>query len=432
MNAQRLFVIIGLCAVVLFTFITPPFQVPDEVGHFWRALSISRGDVFPRVERAGAVAKVPQGYATIVFVFWKPTAGAQDVKITWPQFQTSPFVRIEDEKRATITFPAGYTPVPYTPQIVAALITRVIQARPVITFYLGRLFNAIAYIALIAFAIGTTPILKWLFAAAGLLPMALYLAASWSPDAMTIAGAFFFTAALLRGARTPRHVALLAAAGAFVGLCKPAYFLIALLALAIPGLRGKARAVMIAATACGVALAMWNAARMFAPVRSDAHVDPAAQLACLADDPAHFARAALSEIQARGADYVRQMIGRLGLLDIWLPEWIIRAELLVLVVCAYAAEGGGASLKLRVVAFIVSMLTVAGIALSSYIGWTPPCAPVIDGLQGRYLLPIVPVFFLVIGAPLIKREQMARVALAGVAVAANATALFAVASRYYW
>lgn len=431
MTPQRLFVVIGLTATVLFTFVTPPFQVPDEVGHFWRAVTIARGAIFPRMERSGGVAAVEKGLATIVNVFWKPTAGAEHVKITWSQFRTSKWVRVEPEKRVPVTFPAGYTPVPYLPQIAAALLTRAIPVRPVITFYLGRLFNAIAYIAIIALAIRTTPVLRWLFAASGLLPMALYLAASWSPDAMTIAASFLFTAALLRGSRNSRDLALLAAAGAFVGLCKPAYFLIALLALAIPAVRGSGRAIIIAASAAGVAVAMWNAARAFAPVRPDAHVDSAAQMDCLRRDPARFGEALMSEARVRGLDYVRQAVGRLGLLDVWLPEAIVWAELLLLLLCAWT---GTAMIPapVRVFAAIAALLTIGGIALSTYIGWTPPCARQIDGLQGRYLLPIVPLMFLVIGAPLIRREPMARLSLAAVATVANGIALAAVTSRYYW
>src|SRR5215208_372795 len=106
---QRIFLIIGLCAAVLFTFITPPFQVPDEVGHFWRAVSLAQGTLFPRIENGVGTATVPQGLSTIVYCFWKDTAGASEVKITRAQFRTSWYVRVEPEKQAKIGFPAGYT-----------------------------------------------------------------------------------------------------------------------------------------------------------------------------------------------------------------------------------------------------------------------------------------------------------------------------------
>jgi uncharacterized membrane protein len=425
MSAQRVFVIAGLCAVLLFTFITPPFQVPDEVGHFWRSVTLARGDIFPRIEPRGATSQVEQGLSTIVFVFWVDPASNQNYKIEWPRFRTSWDVRVEAEKRATVRYPAGYTPVPYAPQTLAALVTRLIPVRPVITFYLGRLFNALAYIAVIAFAIRIAPRLQWVIAGAALLPMALYLAASWSPDAMTIALAFLFFALLLRGG----PVWQIALVGFLVGLCKPAYFLIALLVLAIPRIRVVQRFAVIAATAVGVALAMWNASYAYTPAPMP-DVDAAAQMRCLRADPMAFGRAFAHDVHVRGFDYVSQAVGRLGFLDVALPKAIIWYELATLVLCAWTGTSALTGTA-RAITFVIAIATIAGIAFASYLSWTPACTRAIEGIQGRYLLPIVPVLFAIFSAPVIKDDRVARFALPAVTLVANSVALFAVASRFY-
>jgi uncharacterized membrane protein len=426
MTAQRLFVIAGLSAALLFTFITPPFQVPDEVGHFWRAVSIAHGAVLPEITRAGGVALIPQGYSTLVFVLWRDTTHSRDVKITRDQFRTSWDVRREDEKSARVTFPPGYTFVPYIPQTAAALVARVIPIRPVITFYLGRIFNAVAYVLLIALAMRIAPAVRWLIAGVALLPMAMFLASSWSADAMTIALACLFTAALLRGVRTSRELALVSVCGVLVGLCKPAYFLIALLALVVPVARGYGRAIVIAATAAGVAISMWSAARTFPSVRPDVQINPAAQGQCIREQPSRFVEALTHELRF---EYVQQAIGRLGILDVPLPGAVIWAELLLLLLCAWSSAN--VSALTRAVAAIITAGTITGIGLSLYIGYTPVCARTIDGLQGRYLLPIVPTLLIAISAPFVRREQFTRVAVVLVAPVANALALAAVASRYY-
>ncbi|HSP13637.1 MAG TPA: DUF2142 domain-containing protein [Thermoanaerobaculia bacterium] len=428
MTTQRLFVIVGVCAVVLFTFVTPPFQVPDEVGHFWRAESIAHGALFPPMTARGAAAELPKGLASIVLVFWRTTP---DFKITYDEFHRARWVRLEPETRVPVILPAGYTPAPYIPQIVAATIGRVVHAIPVVTFYLGRLLNGLAFVAMVAMAIRIAPALRWVFAASGLLPMAMYLAASWSPDAMTIAASLLFTALLLRGARTPREAALLSAAGAFVGLCKPAYFLIALLALVVPIVRGSYRAIIIAATAAGVALAMWSAARAFVPARPGVRIDPAAQIDCIRHDPGVFGDAIVHEARLHGLEYTEQGVGRLGLLDIRLPQAVITAELLLLLLCAWSGVEAP-RMPVRLLSLLIVAATVAGIALSSYLGWTAVCARQIDGIQGRYFLPIVPLIFAVVSLPLVRREAIPRIVLLTVSAAANATALAAVIARYYW
>ncbi len=427
MTAQRLFVVAALCAVVAFTFLTPPFQVPDEVGHFWRAESIAYGTILPRMSPTGAIAELPKDVAALVHVFWKDTG---NVRITGDDFHRARWVRVEGENPVPVRFPAGYTPIPYVPQIAAALIARATHAIPLVTFYLGRLFNALAYVGLLALAIRITPVLRWLFAAAALLPMALYLAASWSPDAMTIAVSFLFTAALLRGVKTWRDLTFVVITGAVVGLCKPAYFLIALLALVVPVARASWRVIILVVTAAAVAVAMWNAARAFVPARPGVRIDAAAQIDCMRRDPAVFGDAIVHEVRLHGYEYAEQGVGRLGLLDIGLPSLIVPAELLLLLLCAWSAAAAIPA-RVRLIALLVVIGTIAGIALSSYLGWTAVCARQIDGVQGRYFLPIVPLIFAVVSAPLLKREAIAAVAVLGVSAIANAAAFVAVIARYY-
>ncbi len=427
MTAQRLFVVAGLCAVVAFTFITPPFQVPDEVGHFWRAESIAYGTILPRMSPTGAVDELPKDLAALVHVFWKNPG---NVRFTGDDFHRARWVRMEGENPVPVRFPAGYTPVPYVPQILAALIARATHAIPLVTFYLGRLFNALAYVGIVALAIGVTPLLRWLFAAAALLPMAMYLAASWSPDAMTIAVSFLFTAALLRGVKSWGDLSFVAASGAVLGLCKPAYFLIALLALAVPVARGSWRVIILAATAAGVAFAMWNAARAFVPARPGVRIDASAQIDCIRRDPAVFRDAIVHEARLHGYEYAEQGVGRLGLLDVRLPSFIVPTALLLLVFCAWSGTAAVA-MPVRLIAFLLVLGTIAGIALSSYLGWTAVCARQIDGIQGRYFLPIVPLLFAVISAPIVRRETFAAVAVLAVSAIANGAAFVAVITHYY-
>jgi uncharacterized membrane protein len=427
MTAQRLFVVVASCAIAAFTFVTPPFQVPDEVGHFWRAESIAHGTLFPRLTSRGAVAALPRGLGVIVNVFWK----TPDFRFVSEDFHRARWVRLEPDNRISVVLPAGYTPVPYAPQIAAALIGRATRAIPAITFYLGRVLNGLTFIAIVAMAIGIAPTLRWVFAAAALLPMPLYLAASWSPDAMTIALSFLFTAALLRGARTTHDAVFLALTGLLLGLCKPAYILIAMLALVVPIARASWRAIIIGATAAGFALAMWTAARAGAPVRPDVRTDPSAQIDCIRHDPRVFGDALVHDAKLHGFEYAEEGIGRLGLLEIRLPKAIIVAELLLLLLCAWC---GAEWLPPRVRGMTLPIVaaTLIGIALSSYVGWTAVCVRQIDGIQGRYFLPIAPLILAIVSLPLIRREALPRISVLGVAAAANAAALATVISRYYW
>ena len=74
-------------------------------------------------------------------------------------------------------------------------------------------------------------------------------------------------------------------AGFLLGLCKPAYFLISLLAFR----KRLAAVLIIGATLAGSAIAIANAARGHTP-RSDVAIDTAAQRRCVVERPLHRLR----------------------------------------------------------------------------------------------------------------------------------------------
>ena len=92
---------------------------------------------------------------------------------------------------------ASYGPVGYLPQAAGIGLGRLVGAPPLTCFYLARLANLLAAIALLFFAIRLAPFGKQLFVLLALLPMTMFELASVSCDALTISGAMFFTALLL-------------------------------------------------------------------------------------------------------------------------------------------------------------------------------------------------------------------------------------------
>ncbi len=433
-DATRVFVALAIIFGLAFAFVTPPFQVPDEIGHYWRAASIAYGEILPPTNSRGSFAELPDGMKLFVFVMQPRTPGA---KIARDQFTTAIDVPLREERPVIASFPAGYTPVPYVPQIMAVLVGRALNLRPTVTFYLGRIFNIALFVALIAVAIRIAPVGKWIFCAVGLLPMAIYLAASWSPDAATIALAFLFTALLLRacsagetaGQRPALHGVLpLAFVGALLGLSKPAYVLIALLAFLIPPRRFLVGTLVLLATLIGAGMSMANAARAHVP-RQDAAVDPAAQQRCIIEQPLHFAQMAASHARQNAFEYTEQMIGRLGLLEIRLPLVIIWSDLLLLALAAFAS-GGKLPLTARLLSILLVAGTLAGIAVAFYVGYSRSC-DVIEGIQGRYFLPVVPLLLLAISFPFSRDRTFALLTLA-VGCVANSVGVFAVVCHYYY
>lgn len=398
-TAQAWVLVTAAILGTLYAAVTPPFEVPDEVFHFWRPLVIAGGQFLPQRRGEPDVGAIPLGAQNLVYVMSQKRA---DGKTTREQMRVARQSPPELDRPKTVRFPSWYTPVPYAPQTLAALAMRLFALRPFVAFYLGRLLNLAVALALMAMAMRAAPELATVIAAVMLLPMTLAQFASWSPDALTIALATLLTA-LLVGDRAPRA----AVAVAFLlALCKPAYFLIALLRRKWP---------VIIASALGT-LSSFAYARLGGyNQRMNDPVDAGAQLRCLVSDPMRFVRAVAHDVPAHGGMYVEQLVGRFGgVAQVSLPLAVVIAELALLVLAGLTARAAMRGLSAVIVAG-----TVIGIFLSQFLIWSVACGDVVEGVQGRYFLPVLPLALALLGM----QRRLPPAILIAVAAVCNAIAL---------
>ena len=163
--------------------------------------------------------------------------------------------------------------------------------------------------------------------------------------------------------------------------------------------------------------------------RTGLPIDPASQIQCIVRDPVHFAHVIFGDIVLHGRHYVESAIGRLGLSELPLPWAIVVVEILTLVAAA-ATSGLILTPRARVAMIAIFISTVVGIQLSQYLVWNIVCGDVIEGVQGRYFLPVVPVALMAISLSRSRWRLDMRV-LAAVAFLCNAFALAAMVRRYW-
>jgi uncharacterized membrane protein len=328
----------------------------------------------------------------------------------------------EIERQKEVRFPTQYTPVPYAPQTIAAMVMYALKLRPFVVFYLGRLLNLAVALALMAMAMRAAPELSEVIAAVTMLPMTLTLFGSWSPDAMTIGLATLLTALLL-SERAPRAAIAVAAV---LSLCKPAYFLLVLLALPAKKYGRSTKIAIVATTAIGTALAMAYlkigayAQRMFDPINAGA------QMQCFLGDPMRFVRALGRAVVTNGWLYVEQIAGRTGADSLMnMPAFAVIIELVLLAAVALCAVA-----RRRALTAVVVALTVLGIFFSQYLVWSIACGEEIEGVQGRYFLPLL-TLALTLPAVSRLRGRVPMAAVLAVTVVCNASVLIAIA-RQFW
>ena len=121
--------------------------------------------------------------------------------------------------RLAYTAPS-YTPLGYAAVVPAVLLGRLLTLSPVAIDYLGRAANLLASTLIIALAIRRAPGAKWALALAALTPMSVFMRASLSVDALTIACAFALVAEIARAeARSSVALSFVLAAIKMFGTC---------------------------------------------------------------------------------------------------------------------------------------------------------------------------------------------------------------------
>ena len=239
---------------VLYLAVMPGLSAPDELSHYSTAYRISSTMLFedPLIRPAGLTAVRTSDYPLEDMNGVKTPEIPDDTEeipevLGNPVKQTT-YRAVKDwEKRYAFSTKPVASPIPdvkttpvfYLPQAIGFSIARVLGLGAVGLLFLGKFLNLCCYVALTALAVRTTPIGKSWFAAAGLLPMSLHLAASLSYDAGLIGTVFLFTALVFKLAYgteeiRARELIALCALAALFGPCKLVYAPVILLALLIP------------------------------------------------------------------------------------------------------------------------------------------------------------------------------------------------------
>jgi uncharacterized membrane protein len=263
-----LVMILGAIGSIPLVILTPPFQVPDEMRHFYRAYQLSEFQVRAEVQNGVAGGTLPDSLEQLVNSSVTTTDGISYLATPAPIANTLKLASIplNPSQRRFVAFPgsAFYSPLPYLPPVLAIDVGRAIGLQPLYLLYLGRLFNCLAAVALLGLAVSFMPFAEELIILVGLLPMSLYLYASLSADAAVIACALVFTAvsfsASARGSWGKWELCIAAVAGAVFCSVKPVYAPMLLAAVAPGAVRSGNAARMIRSQAILLVIALGAAA----------------------------------------------------------------------------------------------------------------------------------------------------------------------------
>lgn len=446
----------------LYLFVLAPLSAPDEIAHFMNSYRMSSVLLFDEPVDEEGYIKIREADDFIQNIY--QASGDEERISIGKLLDEEAYELLHNEWKkgffapadarqmiSSVYRPIETTPLAHIPQAAGIAAARLFGFSGVALLYIGRFANLLFFSGACFWAMRLLPFGKPVLLGVALLPMTLHQAASYSYDVFVTALYFLFAAYCLRLAFTERQVkkrdiAFLAAAIAALGPCKFVYAAVLGFALLIPVRKfgGKKNWALAAAAVFGAyaaAMVLVNAGMLsetfgfggradFASdgelemvVGSDAGADtlsdtnfidwagePGYEAGYFLHNPGALVRIFYESLAHQGDEWFLGIMGsQLGILDpvLSVPFIVIFAMAVCLAMLSVRKAGEALYLTGIQKAWIlfVSAATVGGVMLSMLLAWTPVSSKVIEGVQGRYFLPMLPFVLMTIPSERLARTE---------------------------
>ncbi|MCP2291184.1 DUF2142 domain-containing protein [Nocardia amikacinitolerans] len=417
----------------LFAVLSPPFWGHDEITQFGRAYQVAYGGFLPQkiqddrgLAYGGDVPANVDALMGYAFDDYRQNPEEPGAMVSDPgaydRLKSAPVD--SPMKPVWFTNTAAYSPVPYVPAAVGIRAAALFDLDVGGMVTLTRLAGLLAYLIVVGFGLYALRAhrVQWLGFTVAVLPIAVFQAGTVTADTLTNALAIMVSALLIKalflgnGLSRTETVALLGAT-LLLPVSKPTYVLLAMLVVLVPvdrfGFFGGAavsgfhwrRLVPWAFAAAGaVAFAVWmkiaaptgDGMSLMRPPHQWGTVKPGEQLGEILGDPLHFLSVFGDSISYRDQRWFTQFFGELGFAYIDVPAVAVLACLLALAVSVGIADRMNPRTATFVRTLVVALTVAASVAMiyvTLYMSFTPVGYYIIDGVQGRYFVPLALVAF---------------------------------------
>lgn len=419
-NWARVFVGIYLAYMlmlgILLACLTTPMSGLDESYHYKRALQISEGHLFARSlgfhQWGGLLDR-----QAMAFEHW-----FDGIRNSGMPTRTD--LAITEEKRISFLAPgkemqwfpstASYSPVPYIPAAIGLLLSHAVGASLLTQFVAGRIANLLVYVLVVAAICLTLPVGRLVTLAVLTTPTAIHLASTFNADPISNGLPIIFLASCLKMAATAKQNDLRAKLALFVlgsslGLLKITCFIISPLVVILPVCAFRSSNLRICyctalVVMCALLAALWNYAYPFVP-GEEWHTGalPSATLHAILGHPAHEVGVLFTTIRFGITWWWTDAFSRFGGGPI---PYFFKIEgdeptlaLLLIVALVVLESPTFRSWRCGMLLLVCGLAYTVMVLLAFQIGFSPPQAAVISGLQGRYFL--IPMVLLLLSTKLL-------------------------------
>lgn len=323
-------------------------------------------------------------------------------------------------QEGVVELPGTYTSVffpLYIAQGLGIAVARVFNGNFIITYYMGRLFNLLFYSLCVYLAVKRTPKFKLLLGLVSLVPMALQQAASYSYDAFINGISLVLIASILKaiyeeGQLSMKDYLWILVSGMLLCPTKIVYFVILFLTFAIPVQRfgnirkkiiGVSMIILMGLMLIGMSGFAESVTEITSSVREtnwEGEYDYT--IGFVFTEPIETIRIFLNTLKVEGIDWALCSIGYfLSAQSLSVSKMISISFILILFFAAAQSRNGTEIVSLRTINIwertlflIIPCAVLVLVMLSMFLAWTSNTSNVIQGIQGRYFIPIIPLVFM--------------------------------------
>ena len=390
-SLEKIFLAISIPLGLMFLVLIPIGQVPDEPSHFARVYEISLGCFMASEDGRNMPIEIADD-----LIMEQNSGNYSDVLHKIITKNSGKLIHYSFINTAVYNF------VCYIPQTIGVLVGRILNLPILLSAYFGRLTNFICWIILVYLSVKYIPFAKKTLILISLLPMTLQEAVSLSPDSLTYSACLFLISYTLylayqKMSITKKDYAILSILCVVVSLCKIVYMPICLILFTLPKEKFKSKKdkyIKICSLAFVVIILnlIWLKIASGFLVETHPGVNPNLQKSWILSHPFSYLKVIMNSFFYNCEFYLYSMLGQsLELLSVNVSKYYPTLSLIGIVGLTILDRFTMAFIKIKdrviLVCILVSVLIL--IFTSLYIQWTPLKNLIVNGVQGRYFLPIL-------------------------------------------
>ncbi len=401
---------------LLFVFITPPFQSPDEPNHYFRAYQISTGGFLGVIKNNSYGGFVPQQLED--FVKFEMTSDQGSIHThrdrKFPREKITQGFRLAKDvdhfKFLGFANTASYPFLFYIPQSLGILLGKFFASSALGIFYWGRIMGLFVYLIAGFVVIRKVKPYQEIFFVALLLPMALSQASMITADSVSIIGAvagtaFFITQKHNKESLTFLNLKKYLLVACMLGCIKPVYSLVVGLVIIVPWNPEYSRSknialrVLVVGVTALLALSIITIGKSVSfTLRNDIIINASQQLHNVLIHPLKFGWLVSTSFIHSFSGYFHQVVGTFGWLDTSMKSWMYTLGGLLLTGSIVTKQDREVSYTnyQKALIWIIPIGAIFATYLFLFLTWNAVDAWTLEGFQGRYILPVIPLILFAI------------------------------------